>query len=265
MLTVSSVVNLFFKMIDTHCHLTDPRLAEQLDQVLARAAAAGVTRMVTIGTGIDDDIACIELCRAMPNVRCAIGVHPNYSGEANIEDLPRLRQLQFDPSVVALGEMGLDYFHNHSPRDRQRHVFEFQLELAAELNRPIVIHSREAIADTLAMMRGFPSLKAVFHCFTGTPDEATKILDAGYLLGFTGAVTFKKGEQVREAAALTPLDRILVETDAPYLTPEPMRKQKTNEPSLVVHVAKVVAEVKGISVEEIDRITTRNASDFYRW
>jgi TatD DNase family protein len=252
-------------MIDTHCHLTDPRLAEQLDQVLARAAAAGVTRMVTIGTGIDDDIACIELCRAIPNVRCAIGVHPNYAGEAEIEDVPRLRQLQFDSSVVALGEMGLDYFHKHSPRDRQRQVFEFQLDLAAELNRPIVIHSREAIEDTLAMMRGFPMLRAVFHCFTGTPDEASRILEAGYLLGFTGAVTFKKADDLRKVAASAPMDRILVETDAPYLTPEPMRKQKTNEPALVVHVAQVVADVKGVTLEEIGRTTTQNASRFYEW
>ena len=252
-------------MIDSHCHLTDPRLAEQLDLVLHRAADAGVSRMVTIGTGIDDDIACIELCRALPNVRCAIGVHPNYSGEANIEDLPRLRQLQFDPSVVALGEMGLDYFHHFAPRERQRSVFEFQLELAAELNRPIVIHSREAIDDTLAMMRGVPSLQAVFHCFTGSAAEAEKILAAGYLLGFTGAVTFKKSDEVRAAAALAPLDRILVETDAPYLTPEPMRKQKTNEPSFVVHVAAVVAQVKNVNREEIDRITSENARRFYRW
>lgn len=252
-------------MIDTHCHLTDPRLAGQLDQVLARAAAAGVSRMVTIGTDLDDDVRCLELCRALPNVRCAIGVHPNHAGEAIVEDLPQLRQLQFDPSVVALGEMGLDYFHRYSPRERQRAVFDFQLGLAAELNRPVVIHSREAIDDTLAIMRGFPTLRAVFHCFTGTPEEARKILDAGCLLGFTGAATFKNADGIRSAIALTPLDRLLVETDAPYLTPEPMRKQKTNEPALVTHVADVVAAVKNVSVEELDRITTANADDFYGW
>lgn len=252
-------------MIDTHCHLTDPRLAEQLDSVLERAAAAGVSRMVTIGTDIDDAMRCIELCRAIPNVRCAIGVHPNHCGQVPIEDLPRLRQLQSDPSVVALGEMGLDYHHHFAPVERQRSVFEFQLELAAELKRPIVIHSREATDDTLAILRGFPAVRAVFHCFTGTVEEARKILDAGYLLGFTGAATFKKNDQIREAVAMTPMDRLLVETDAPYLTPEPMRKQKTNEPSFVVHVAKVVAEVKGVSVEEIDRVTTVNACSFYAW
>ena len=252
-------------MIDTHCHLTDPRLAEQIDSVLARAAQAGVSRMVTIGTDLDDAIRCIELCRAIPNVRCAIGVHPNHCGQAPIEDLPRLRQLQFDPSVVALGEMGLDYFHKFAPRDRQRNVFEFQLELASELGRPVVIHSREAIEDTLAVMRGFAKVPAVFHCFTGTVGEARKILDAGYLLGFTGAATFKKNDEIRAAIAMTPLDRILVETDAPYLSPEPVRSQKTNEPAFVTYVAAVVAGVKKLSVGELDTVTSANASRLYGW
>jgi len=252
-------------MIDTHCHLTDPRLAQQLDGVLKRAAAAGVRRMVTIGTDLDDALRCIELCRAEPNLRCAIGVHPNHSGEVPIEDLPRLRQLQSDPSVVALGEMGLDYFHKFSPRERQRSVFEFQLELATELHRPIVIHAREAIEDTLAMMRGFPAERAVFHCFTGTADEARRILDAGYLLGFTGAATYKKSTEIRAAAAMAPADRILVETDAPYLSPEPVRSHKTNEPAFVMHVATVVAGARGVTMAELDRITTENAVKFFGW
>lgn len=252
-------------MIDSHCHLTDPRLAEQLDVVLERAASAGVGRMITIGTDIEDDLKCIELCRALAAVRCVIGVHPNYSGKARIEDLPRLRQLQFDPSVIALGEMGLDYHYDFSPRQRQREVFEFQLQLAAELGRPIVIHCREAADDCLAMMRGFPGIRAVFHCFTGTVEEGRRILDAGYLLGFTGAITFKKSDEIRAAAALAPLDRILVETDAPYLSPEPVRKQKINEPALVMHVAAVVAQVKQITLDEVDRVTTRNVSRLFGW
>jgi TatD DNase family protein len=240
-------------------------LEEQLDSVLQRAAAAGVSRMVTIGTDLDDAMKCIELCRAIPNVRCAIGIHPNHCGHVRIEDLPQIRQLQADRSVVALGEMGLDYHHDFAPRDRQKNVFEFQLALAAELNRPVVIHSREATDDTLAIMRGFPTVRAVFHCFTGSVDEARKILDAGYLLGFTGAATFKKNDEIRAAAALAPLDRILVETDAPYLSPEPVRSQRTNEPAFVMHVAAVIARVKGVSVDELDRITTENALGFYQW
>lgn len=249
-------------MIDSHCHLTDPRLGSQLDDVLARAAAAGISRMITIGTSIADDEAAIALCRRLPNVRCAVGIHPNYTHEADLNDLPRLRELQSDPAVVALGEMGLDYFHKYAPRERQLQFFESQLALARELNRPVVIHNREATDDTLAVMRNFPGVRAVFHCFTGTPDEARKILDAGFLLGFTGAITFKKNDALREGVALTPMDRMLVETDAPYLTPEPKRSQKTNEPALVVHVAETVARVKGVSVEVIDRATTANVDTF---
>src|SRR3954463_7990711 len=252
-------------MIDTHCHLTDPRLGDQLADVLARAAAAGVSRMITIGTGLADDEAAVAVCRGRANLRCAVGVHPNYSHEADLDDLPRLRDIQGDPAVVALGEMGLDYHHHFAPKSRQFTVFEFQLTLARELGRPVVIHCREATDDCLSLMRDFPSVRAVFHCFTGTPDEARKILDQGYLLGFTGAVTFKKGDVLREAVRLTPLDRMVVETDAPYLTPEPMRKQKVNEPALVVHVAETVARVKNLTVEEIDRATTANADRFFGW
>ena len=250
-------------MIDTHCHLTDPRLGEQLAGVLTRAMAAGVGRMITIGTGLADDEAAVALCRGKDFLRCAVGVHPNHSHEVDPNDLPRLRDIQNDPAVVALGEMGLDYHHHFAPVARQRLVFEFQMELARELGRPVVIHCREATDDCLAIMRQFPSVPAVFHCFTGTPDEARKILDQGYLLGFTGAATFKKSDAVREAVALAPLDRMVVETDAPYLTPEPMRKQKTNEPALVVYVAEVVAKVKGVSVGELDRVTTANAERFF--
>jgi TatD DNase family protein len=252
-------------MIDSHCHLTDPRLQSQLADVLARAAAAGIERMITIGTCLADGDAVIALCRTLPNVRCAIGVHPNYTHEADPNDLPRLRELQSDPCVVALGEMGLDYFHRYASRERQLQFFEPQLQLAQELNRPVVIHSREATDDTLAVMRGFPDVRAVFHCFTGTPDEARKILDAGYLLGFTGAITFKKNDLLREAVALTPMDRMLVETDAPYLTPEPKRSQKTNEPSLVVHVAETVARAKGVTIAEVDRHTTANVEQLFSW
>jgi TatD DNase family protein len=252
-------------MLDSHCHLTDPRLGSQLEVVLARARAAGVTRFVTIGTGLADDEAAVALSRGRGDMRCAIGVHPNYSHEATVEELPGLRELQRDPSVVALGEMGLDYFHHYAPRAQQFRIFEPQLQLAIDLNRPVVIHCREATDDCLAVMRKFPAVRAVFHCFTGSPDEARKILDAGHLLGFTGAVTFKKNDALREAVALTPPDRMLVETDAPYLTPEPHRSQKTNEPAMVVHVAATVARVKGMSVEDVDRVTTENAAKLFGW
>lgn len=252
-------------MIDSHCHLTDPRLHEQLDDVLSRAAAANVTRVITIGTNISDDAAAIEVCRGRQNVRCAIGIHPNYCHKADLSDVEKLRELQRDPSVVALGEMGLDYFHNFADRNLQRRFFEAQLALAVERNRPIVIHSREAIADTLEVLKGAPGARAVFHSFTGTLDEAMRIIEAGFLLGFTGPITYKKNDALREVVKRTPNDRLLVETDAPYLTPEPMRKQKINEPAMVVHTAAVVAQQWGISIDETDQITTRNVEHFFGW
>src|SRR5690349_12617520 len=252
-------------MIDSHCHLTDPRLFEQLDAVLSRAAAAGVTRMITVGTNPADDAAAIAVCRGRENVRCTVGVHPNYCHEVDFAEVPRLRELQRDPSVVALGEMGLDYHYDFADRARQRQFFEAQLQLAAELGRPVVIHCREAVDDTLAILRNFASVPAVFHCFTGTSGEATRIVDAGHLLGFTGVVTFKKNDDLRAAVRATPRDRLLVETDAPYLSPEPVRKQKTNEPAFVMHTAAVVAQEWGVSLQELDAITTANTLRFFRW
>ena len=252
-------------MIDTHCHLTDPRLLEQLDAVLARAAEAGVDRVVTIGTDVEDAMAAIEVCQRSSNVRCAVGIHPNYSADARVEDVAKLRELQKHPSVVALGEMGLDYHYDRATPTHQRLIFEAQLQLAAELNRSVVIHCREAVDDTLAIIKSFPDVPAVFHCFTGMRDEARRILDAGYLLGFTGVITFKKNDELRGTVAMTPIDRLLVETDAPYLSPEPVRNVKTNEPSFVAHTARVAAQVKGLAYEEFDRLTTANAERFYGW
>jgi TatD DNase family protein len=252
-------------MIDTHCHLTDPRLFEQLDPVIDRARQAGVTRLITIGTELADDRAVIALCRGRENVRCVVGIHPNYTQDARLEDVPALRELQSDPAVVALGEMGLDYFHRFADRTHQARLFEAQMALAAELGRPVVIHSREAIDDTLAVMRNVPRVRAVFHCFTGTAEEAERILAAGYWISFTGPITYKKNDGLREVVRLVPIDRLMMETDAPYLSPEPKRGQKTNEPALVMYTAAKVAEVKGISLDELDRLTTANACRFFGW
>jgi len=221
--------------------------------------------MITIGTSPDDNRAAIALCRTHPELRCAIGVHPNYCHEVEFEAVDQLRELQTDPAVVALGEMGLDYHYNFADRARQKQFLEAQLHLAAELGRPIVIHCREAVDDTLAILRGVSGVRAVFHCFTGNVDEARRILDAGFLLGFTGPITFKKSDELREAVRITPRDRLLVETDAPYLSPEPMRKVKVNEPAFVVHTAQVIAQQWGVSVEEVDRVTTSNVERFFGW
>jgi len=252
-------------MIDTHCHLTDPRLESQLDDVLSRAQRAGVSHIITIGTALDDDRRCVQLCRGRDNVRCAVGVHPNHVAEVEFADLPQLRDIQSDPSVLALGEMGLDYHYGHKTKQKQAEYFEYQLDLATLVSKPVVIHCREATDDCLAIMRNHPGVRAVFHCFTGSLAEGKQVLDAGYLLGFTGVVTFKNSGELREVVKITPIDRLLVETDAPYLTPEPMRKQKVNEPALVMHTAAVVAQLKGMTVEELDTATTSNVSRFFGW
>lgn len=252
-------------MIDSHCHLTDDKYPDKPEQIIARAAAAGVTRIITIGTTPDDHQAVLRICHDHATVRCAVGIHPNYSHEVDESELPRLRETQADPCVLALGEMGLDYFHQFADRNRQRKFFEYQVQLAVEVNKPVVIHCREAFDDFLAIMRGFPSVRAVVHCFTGTKDEARRSLDAGFLFGFTGVVTYKKSDELREVVKFLPADRMLVETDAPYLSPEPMRKQKLNEPALVVHTAAAIASVRGTTLTEIDRMTTENALRFFAW
>ena len=252
-------------MIDTHCHLTNERLGAQLEGVLARAAGAGVRRMITISTSVGDAADCITVCAGRDQLRCTVGVHPNNVGEEDLAAVPQLRGLQANPAVVAIGEIGLDYHYGRELRDRQYQFFEMQLQIAVDFNRPVVIHCREAVEDTLAVLKSFPTVLCVFHCFTGTAEEARRILDAGFLLGFTGPITYKKSDELRDVVRLTPLDRVLVETDAPYLSPDPMRKQKVNEPALVIHVAAAMAGLKNLSLEEIDRITTENASRFFRW
>lgn len=250
-------------MIDSHCHLTYEQLSSQLEAVLHRAAGAGVAEMITIGTSMPDCAKAVELCRAHSQVRCSLGIHPHHAQQATEDDLAALEELQRNPEVVALGEMGLDYHYDFSPRGRQADVFARQLELARKYRRAIVIHCREAFDDCLAILEGFREIPAVFHCFTGSVVEARRVLDRGYLLGFTGVVTFKRSDELRQVVRDMPEDRILLETDAPYLAPEPFRKQRVNEPSLLVHTADAIAAERKTTRQEIDRITTENTRRFF--
>ncbi len=229
------------------------------------AQTAGISRLITIGTELKDDRHCVELCQNRPNVRCAVGVHPNYVSEVEESDLPQLREIQSDPYVVALGEMGLDYHYGQEAKQRQADFFQHQLQLATEVNKPVVIHCREAFDDCLAIIRNFPSVRALFHCFTGTLSEAKRVLNGGYCLGFTGVMTFKTSDELREVVKMAPADRFVVETDAPYLSPEPLRKQKVNEPSLVIHIAARVAQLRGVTIAELDDQTTKTANAFFGW
>ena len=252
-------------MIDSHCHLTYDPLAGQLDGVLRRAREAGVTGVITIGTTIEDSRRAVDLARAHANVACAVGVHPSHAHEAPADVAGPLADLVGDPTVVAVGETGIDLYHDRTHVERQRVVFIEQMRLAERVGKPVVIHSRSAVEECLAVMAEFPGVPAVFHCFTGTVEEARRIIARGYYLGFTGPVTYKKSDALREVVRMAPADRILVETDAPYLSPEPMRGKFPNEPAWTVHTAARVAAERGVSVAEIDRITTANCRRLFGW
>jgi len=247
------------KLVDSHCHLDDKQFAADRDAVIDRARAAGVERMMAIGTGDGppDLETAVRLADAFPFFYATVGVHPHDASKAVDESFDRLRDLLAHPKVLALGEIGLDYHYDFSPRDTQRAVFVRQLELAREAGIPIVIHTREAWTDTLQILRENYSGAGVFHCFTGGPAEAREALDLGFHLSFGGVLTFPKAEPVREAARLTPPDRLLVETDAPYLAPVPHRG-KRNEPAFLVDTVRKLAEIRGTSPEEMAAVTTRN-------
>ncbi len=247
-------------LTDSHCHLDDKQFDVDREAVIERALAAGVRTMLAIGTGDGPpDLECaVRLAEEHACIYATVGVHPHNAAAAASEIFERLRELARHPKVVAIGEIGLDYHYDFSPRPVQRAAFEKQLALAAEAELPVSIHTREAWADTLDVLRAHP-LRAggVFHCFTGGASEAEQALELGFHLSFGGIITFPKADAVREAAALTPLHRLLVETDAPYLAPVPHRG-KRNEPAFITGIARRLALAKGASEEEIAGVTTKN-------
>ena len=235
-------------LVDSHCHVNDPKFDEDRDAVLERALAAGVDTMVVIDAP--------EFAESRPFLYATIGVHPHEAASASEETFVRLRDLAQHPKVLAIGEIGLDYHYDFSPRDVQRRVFDRQLEIAAEFGKPVVIHTREAWEDTMACMPTLPN-GGIMHCFTGTVEQAREAVERGFHLGFGGVLTFPKAEELRAAARETPDDRLLVETDCPYLAPVPHRG-KRNEPAFVVETARRLAEVRGTSLEAIAALTTSN-------
>jgi TatD DNase family protein len=247
------------KLVDSHCHLDDRQFDEDRDQVIERARAAGVERMMAIGTGDGppDLEAGTRLAERYPFLYATIGVHPHEARKAARETFADLRKLAQHPKVLAIGEIGLDYHYDFSPRDVQHAVFVEQLRIAADAGKPIVIHTREAWADTLAVLREYWRGGGIMHCFTGDAAQAREALDLGFHLSFGGVLTFPKAENVREAARLTPDDRLLVETDCPYLAPVPHRG-KRNEPSFLADTVRRLAEVRGTTPDALAEATTRN-------
>ena len=247
-------------LIDSHCHLDFPDFAAELDAVVARARAAGIERMVTISTRVKRQPELLAIAERFPDVFCSVGTHPHYAHEELDVTAADLVALTRQPKVVALGEAGLDYHYDNSPREAQERGFRTHIAAARETGLPLVIHSREADEDTARILEeesGKGAFPAVLHCFTGGPDLARRAVALGHFVSFTGILTFKNSAALRAIAAELPADRILVETDAPYLAPGKYRG-KRNEPAFVIETANVLAETRGVSFDEIARQTTAN-------
>lgn len=250
-------------LIDSHCHLDFPDFSAELDAVVARAHAAGVERMVTISTRVRRQAELLAIAERFPDVFCSVGTHPHYAHEELDVTAADLAARSRAAKVVALGEAGLDYHYDNSPREAQERGFRTHIAAARETGLPLVIHSRDADDDTARILEeemGKGRFTAVLHCFTGGRDLARRAVALGHFVSFTGILTFKNSDALRAIAAELPADRILVETDAPYLAPGKWRG-KRNEPAYVVETAKVLAETRGVSFDEIGRQTTAN---FYR-
>jgi TatD DNase family protein len=247
-------------LIDSHCHLDFPDFADELDAVVARARAAGVERMITIGTRIEKATRLVELAERYDGVYFTVGTHPHEAAGEAAADFAAMRRLAAHPKCVGVGEAGLDYHYNYAPPDVARRVFVGQIALARELRLPLVIHTREAENDTASILMqemGQGRFAALLHCFTGSRAFAQTALDLGLSISFSGVVTFKNSGELRAIARDVPLERILVETDAPYLAPVPYRG-KRNEPAFVGATARAVAEAKGVSLAALAEATRTN-------
>ncbi len=257
-------------MIDTHCHLTFEQFAGRVEEVLEDARQAGVAGVITVGTTPSDCLQAQDLARRYDNVWYTAGVHPLSAGEPR--NWPLIEKAAHHPDCVAWGELGLDNHYDDPPASTQRDLLEEQLAFVERCSaseaigaRPIVVHCRLAVDELLSVFRAAPfdPDRYVFHCFTGTPDDARRVLDFGAWISFTGVVTFKNAPEVAEAAKLVPADRIMVETDAPFLSPEPVRKVRPNEPKHVVHIARFLAELRGVDPLDFERRLDANAQRFF--
>lgn len=249
-------------LIDSHCHLDSAEFNEDREAVIERALAAGVEHMMAIGTGNGppDLEAGLRLADRHPQFYATVGIHPHDAAKAGPADFRRVADLLAHPKLLAVGEIGIDYHYDFSPREVQNSAFIEQMEIAAQARKPIVIHTREAWDDTLALIERHwtpHGIGGIMHCFSGGPEEARRALDLGFYLSFGGILTFPKALAVQQAAKSAPRDRILIETDAPYLAPVPKRG-KRNEPALMVHTARKLAELRGESYEELCNATTEN-------
>jgi TatD DNase family protein len=256
---------------DTHAHLDYPDFARDFSQVLERAQAAGITKLVAVGTDLESSQRCIQLAEQHPQIFAVVGWHPNHAGDASPDFRPALRELARHPRVVALGETGIDYYRlpesaaeAEASKQCQAALFQQHLEVAAETGLNCVIHQRAAFEETLALLRPFADrVRGVFHCFADDAAVMQRVVALGSLVSFTGILTFKNGQNIRDALAATPLDRFMLETDCPFLAPVPYRGKRC-EPAHVKEIAVVAAQVKGVSLEELSAATCATAGKFFK-
>lgn len=251
--------------IDTHAHLSFPDFAADLPATVARAATAGVTRIVSVATDLADAQRVLTVAGQYPGVFASVGLHPNHIPDSWRTDLQQIGKLAGQPKVVAIGETGLDYYRSRDHAAAQQEMFQAHLELARQRHLAVIIHCRAADADTLAMVRAnVPDWRpwGVMHCFAGNTQLALDCIELGLLISFTGILTFKNADALRTVAGAVPLESLLLETDSPYLAPIPQRGQR-NEPAFIPHIAEALAKLKGVAVEELARVTTANAQRLF--
>jgi len=253
--------------IDTHAHLDFPELKKDIETVFARAREAGIGKIINVGCNLEGSRSSVQLAEKYENIFASVGVHPHDAKTITLEVLIELEKLARHKKVCAIGEIGLDYFRMQNSKEIQIVAFEAQLILAQKLNLPVIIHSREADADILVILKNKMlnknmKLRGVVHCFCSNAETAEKFLALDFLLSFTGIATYLKAENVREAIKITPLEKIMLETDSPFLAPQKYRG-KINEPAFIIETAQKIAEIKGVSLAEIEKATTRNAEEFF--
>lgn len=250
-------------LFDTHAHYDDEQFEPDRDGVLCALAGAGVGLVVNPSVTAENAARVLALAERYPFLYAAVGVHPENCGHYDGAELAHIRALAAHPKCVAIGEIGLDYYwEENPPRELQQRVFRDQLALAEELFLPVIVHDREAHADSLAIVREFPRVRGVFHCFSGSAELARELLALGWMISFTGVVTYKNARRAVEAAEATPLDRLMLETDSPYMSPVPCRGQR-NDSRHLIHIAERLAEIKGVDTAELIRVTEENGKRFF--
>ena len=250
-------------LFDTHAHLNDPAFDEDREEILRNLPGEGIGYVMNAGCSLKSSRDIVAMAERYPWLYGSVGSHPDSADEVNEEVIEAYRQLCHHEKVKAIGEIGLDYYYEDIPRDIQKNAFRMQMALAQELDMPVIVHEREAHDDGMRIVKEFPKVTGVFHCYSGSAEMARQLVKMGWYIGFTGVLTFKNARKAVETAASIPLDRIVIETDCPFMAPEPYRG-KRNDPGYLPRMAEKLAEIRGITPEEAARITTENAKRLYR-